>query len=119
MLKTILRTSALSVAPFAAIVFTMPDLVQTASASRTTVSQSRSNACSAGARRHADRYMRRNTARGATAGAAVGAIASGSRRNTGRNAGRGTLIGGGTGLLASSGRWQTYYNYYYRNCIRR
>jgi hypothetical protein len=111
--------SAFSFAVFAAMVIMAPDFVEPASASRTTVSQSRSNACSAGARRHADRFTRRNTARGAAAGAAVGAVASGSRRNTGRNAGRGALIGGGAGLIGSSGRWQTYYNYYYRNCIRR
>ena len=36
-----------------------------------------------------------------------------------RNAGRGALIGGGAGLLASTSRWQVYYNYSYRNCVRR
>jgi hypothetical protein len=46
-------------------------------------------------------------------------VASQSRRNTGRNAGRGALIGGGAGLISSGGRWQTYYNYAYRNCVRR
>lgn len=86
---------------------------------RSTVSAERSRQCSAEARRWADRHMRRNTAIGAAGGAAVGAAMSQSRRNTGRNAGRGALIGGGAGLIASSGRWQTYYNYAYRNCVRR
>ena len=99
------------------IAVTGPDLVSTAEAS--TVSAQRSRQCSAEARRWADRHTRRNTAAGAAGGAAIGAIASGSRRNTGRNAGRGALIGGGAGLIGSSGRWQTYYNYAYRNCVRR
>lgn len=83
------------------------------------VSAQRSRQCSAEARRWADRHTRQNTARSAAGGAAIGAVASQSRRNTGRNAGRGALIGGGAGLLASGGRWQTYYNYAYRNCVRR
>ena len=29
------------------------------------------------------------------------------------------LIGGGAGLLASTSRWNVYYNYSYRNCMRR
>ena len=74
---------------------------------------------SADARRYADRNTRRTTATGAAGGAAIGAISSQSRRNTGRNAGRGALIGGGAGLLASTSRWQVYYNYSYRNCVRR
>jgi predicted lipid-binding transport protein (Tim44 family) len=78
----------------------------------------RSNYCSARAERHANRYARRNTAAGAATGAAVGAIASQSRRNTGRNAGRGALIGGGAGLVSANSRWTTYYNRYYRNCVR-
>jgi hypothetical protein len=86
---------------------------------RSTVSAERSRKCSAEARRWADRHMRRSTAVGAAGGAAIGAVASQSRRNTGRNAGRGALIGGGAGLISGSGRWQTYYNYAYRNCIRR
>ena len=84
-----------------------------------TVSAQRSRQCSAEARRYADRNTRRTTAVGAAGGAAIGAVASGSRRNTGRNAGRGALIGGGAGLLASTSRWQVYYNYAYRNCVRR
>ena len=83
------------------------------------VSDQRSRQCSAEARRYADRNTRRTTAVGAAGGAAVGAAASQSRRNTGRNAGRGALIGGGAGLLTSTSRWQVYYNYSYRNCVRR
>jgi hypothetical protein len=86
---------------------------------RSTVSAERSRQCSAEARRWADRHTRRRTAVGAAGGAAIGAAASQSRRNTGRNAGRGALIGGGAGLFSSGGRWQTYYNYAYRNCVRR
>jgi len=85
---------------------------------RTNVSAERSRQCSAEARRWADRHTRRRTAVGAAGGAAIGAAASQSRRNTGRNAGRGALIGGGAGLISGSGRWQTYYNYAYRNCVR-
>lgn len=86
---------------------------------RSTVSAERSRQCSAEARRWADRHTRQRTAAGAIGGAAIGAAASQSRRNTGRNAGRGALIGGGAGLFSSGGRWQTYYNYAYRNCVRR
>jgi hypothetical protein len=83
------------------------------------VSAERSRQCSAEARRWADRHTRRRTAAGAAGGAAIGAAASQSRRNTGRNAARGALIGGGVGLIGGGGRWQTYYNYAYRNCVRR
>jgi hypothetical protein len=83
------------------------------------VSAERSRQCSAEARRWADRHTRRRTAAGAAGGAAIGAAASQSRRNTGRNAARGALIGGGAGLIGGGGRWQTYYNYAYRNCVRR
>jgi len=86
---------------------------------RSTVSAERSRQCSAEARRWADRHTRQRTAAGAVGGAAIGAAASQSRRNTGRNAGRGALIGGGAGLISGGGRWQTYYNYAYRNCVRR
>ena len=99
-------------------VVTAPELSSTAEAS-SNVSAQRSRQCSQEARRYADRNMRRTTATGAAGGAAIGAIASQSRRNTGRNAGRGALIGGGAGLLASTSRWQVYYNYSYRNCVRR
>jgi hypothetical protein len=84
-----------------------------------TVSAERSRQCSAEARRWADRHTRGRTARNAAGGAAIGAVASQSRRNTGRNAARGALIGGGAGVIGGSGRWQTYYNYAYRNCVRR
>ena len=97
---------------------TPPVVIGTAEAS-SSVSPQRSRQCSAEARRWADRHTRRRTAVGAAGGAAIGAAASQSRRNTGRNAGRGALIGGGAGLISSGGRWQTYYNYAYRNCIRR
>ena len=90
-----------------------------AAEARSTVSAERSRQCSAEARRWADRHTRQRTAVGAVGGAAIGAAASQSRRNTGRNAGRGALIGGGAGLVTGSGRWQTYYNYAYRNCVRR
>ncbi len=83
------------------------------------VSAERSRQCSAEARRWADRHTMGRTAAGAAGGAAIGAAASQSRRNTGRNAARGALIGGGAGLVTGSGRWQTYYNYAYRNCVRR
>lgn len=83
------------------------------------VSAERSRQCSAEARRWADRHTRGRTAAGAAGGAAIGAAASQSRRNTGRNAARGALIGGGAGLISGGGRWQTYYNYAYRNCVRR
>jgi hypothetical protein len=99
------------------VAVTVPDFTRSAEAS--TVSAQRSRQCSAEARRWADRHTRRNTALGAAGGAAIGAVASQSRRNTGRNAGRGALIGGGAGLISSGGRWQTYYNYAYRNCVRR
>ena len=85
----------------------------------TNVSAERSRQCSLEARRWADRHTRQRTAAGALGGAAIGAAASQSRRNTGRNAGRGALIGGGAGLISGGGRWQTYYNYAYRNCVRR
>lgn len=78
----------------------------------------RSNYCSARAERYANRHARRTTAAGAATGAAVGSIASQSRTNTARSAGRGALIGGGAGLVASNSRWNTYYNRYYRNCVR-
>jgi hypothetical protein len=93
--------------------------VSSDSAEASTVSAERSRQCSAEARRWADRHTRRRTAAGAAGGAAIGAAASQSRRNTGRNAARGALIGGGAGLIGGGGRWQTYYNYAYRNCIRR
>jgi hypothetical protein len=75
----------------------------------------RSRYCSARAQRYADRHARRTTAAGAATGAAVGSLA-GSNRS--RNAGRGALIGGGAGLIASNSRWSSFYNRYYRNCVR-
>ncbi len=102
----------------ASITITAPDFTGSAEAS-SAVSADRSRQCSAEARRWADRHTRRRTAVGAAGGAAIGAAASQSRRNTGRNAGRGALIGGGAGLITGGGRWQTYYNYAYRNCVRR
>lgn len=113
-----IRSLLIIVALLGSAAISAPDIVSTADAS-STVSRQRSNQCSAEARRYADRNTRRTTAVGAAGGAAIGAVASGSRRNTGRNAGRGALIGGGAGLLASTSRWQVYYNYSYRNCIRR
>lgn len=77
----------------------------------------RSRYCSAQAQRYADRRTRRTTAAGALTGAAVGSMV-GSNRNARRNAGRGALIGGGAGLVQSNSRWTSYYNRYYRNCIR-
>lgn len=77
----------------------------------------RSRYCSARAQRYADRRTRRTTATGALTGAAIGSMV-GSNRNTGRNAGRGALVGGGAGLVRSNNRWTSYYNRYYRNCIR-
>ena len=101
----------------ASVLITSPNFSVSAEAS--TVSAERSRQCSAEARRWADRHTRNRTAVGAAGGAAIGAAASQSRRNTARNAGRGALIGGGAGLVTGSGRWQTYYNYAYRNCVRR
>jgi len=118
MLKTIILVSTIGLALLASVVVTAPDFTTSAEAA-SNVSAQRSRQCSAEARRHADRNTRRRTATGAAGGAAIGAIASGSRRNTGRNAGRGALIGGGAGLLTSTSRWQVYYNYAYRNCVRR
>ena len=97
----------------------IPAQERAGSAEASTVSAQRSRECSAEARRWADRHTMRRTAVGAAGGAAIGAATSQSRRNTGRNAGRGALIGGGAGLVTGSGRWQTYYNYAYRNCVRR
>ncbi|MCA3560711.1 MAG: hypothetical protein IOC82_06735 [Aestuariivirga sp.] len=118
MLKTLIRVSTAGLALVASVVVTAPGFTTSAEAA-TNVSAQRSRQCSQEARRYADRNTRRTTAAGAAGGAAIGAIASGSRRNTGRNAGRGALIGGGAGLLASTSRWQVYYNYSYRNCVRR
>ena len=75
----------------------------------------RSRYCSAQAQRYADRRTRRTTAAGALTGAAVGSMAN---NNRSRNAGRGALIGGSAGLVRSNSRWTSYYNRYYRNCIR-
>lgn len=77
----------------------------------------RSRYCSAQAQRYADRRTRRTTAAGALTGAAVGSMV-GSNRNAGRNAGRGALIGGSAGLVQSNSRWTSYYDRYYRNCVR-
>ena len=118
MRKLTTRTALLALAMLTLSFGDVSDFAGKAEAS-STVSAQRSRQCSAEARRYADRNTRRTTAAGAAGGAAIGAIASGSRRNTGRNAGRGALIGGGAGLLASTSRWQVYYNYSYRNCVRR
>lgn len=111
------KIGAVALLLLGSIAIPAPEL--TGSAEASTVSAQRSRECSAEARRWADRHTRRRTAVGAAGGAAIGAAASQSRRNTGRNAGRGALIGGGAGLVTGSGRWQTYYNYAYRNCVRR
>lgn len=113
-----IRLGVVALVLLASVAITAPDFTRSAEAS-TAVSAERSRQCSAEARRWADRHTRRRTAVGAAGGAAIGAAASQSRRNTGRNAGRGALIGGGAGLISGSGRWQTYYNYAYRNCVRR
>ena len=118
MFKNLIRVSAIGLALLASAAVTAPDLSSTAEAA-TRVSAERSRQCSQQARRYADRNTRRTTATGAAGGAAIGAATSGSRRNTGRNAGRGALIGGGAGLFASTNRWNVYYNYSYRNCVRR
>ena len=118
MLTSIIRFATIGLALLASVAVTAPELSNTAEAS-SNVSAQRSRQCSQEARRYADRNMRRTTATGAAGGAAIGAIASQSRRNTGRNAGRGALICVGAGLLASTTRWQVYYNYSYRNCVRR
>ena len=115
--RSVIRISIISIAVCASAMFTVPDFASPVEAS--SVSDQRSRQCSAEARRWADRHTRRRTAVGAAGGAAIGAAASQSRRNTGRNAGRGALIGGGAGLISGGGRWQTYYNYAYRNCVRR
>ena len=112
------RIFVISTAVFASATFTVPHFVGSVDAA-SSVSEQRSRECSVEARRWADRHTRRRTAAGAAGGAAIGAATSQSRRNTGRNAGRGALIGGGAGLISGSGRWQTYYNYAYRNCVRR
>ena len=117
MKKLTTRLAVLSLIFLAALALPTPDYIRGAEAR--TVSAERSRQCSAEARRWADRHTRGRTAAGAAGGAAIGAVASQSRRNTGRNAARGALIGGGAGLVTGSGRWQTYYNYAYRNCIRR
>lgn len=117
MITSVLRLSTIALAFIASIAVTAPDFVSTADAS--SVSAQRSRQCSQQARRYADRNTRRTTAAGAAGGAAIGAATSGNRRNTGRNAGRGALIGGGAGLFASTNRWNVYYNYAYRNCVRR
>jgi hypothetical protein len=111
-----LKLGIFALALITTVTYTAPE---TGTAEAATVSAERSRQCSAEARRWADRHTRGRTALGAAGGAAIGAAASQSRRNTGRNAGRGALIGGGAGLISGSGRWQTYYNYAYRNCIRR
>jgi len=108
----------ITLALLASVAFTASDFLRSADAS-TAVSADRSRQSFAEARRWADRHMRRNTAIGAAGGAAVGVAMTQSRRNTGGNAGRGALIDGGAGLIASSGRWQTYYNYADRNYVRR
>ena len=113
-----IRFGIITLALLASAAITAPDFIRSAEATAA-VSAERSRQCSAEARRWADRHTRRRTAVGAAGGAAIGAAASQSRRNTGRNAGRGALIGGGAGLISGSGRWQTYYNYAYRNCVRR
>lgn len=118
MVKFTIRAIMLTLATFTLSFGDIGNFAGSAEAS-STVSAQRSRQCSAEARRYADRNTRRTTAAGAAGGAAIGAIASGSRRNTGRNAGRGALIGGGAGLLASTSRWEVYYNYSYRNCVRR
>lgn len=116
MIMNFVRVAGLGAICLAFVAMTAPEFRTNAEAS---ASNQRSRQCSQQARRYADRNTRRTTATGAAGGAAIGAVASGSRRNTGRNAGRGALIGGGAGLLTSTSRWNVYYNYSYRNCMRR
>jgi len=116
---SILRIAAFGVALLAMATGGVPDFTSPAEAhsSRNWTQAERSRYCSAQAQRHADRKTRRTTAAGALTGAAVGSMV-GSNRNSGRNAGRGALVGGSAGLVRSNSRWQSYYNRYYRNCIR-
>jgi len=90
--RSAIRISMISIAVCASAMFTVPDFASPVEAS--SVSDQRSRQCSAEARRWADRHTRQRTAAGA-------------------------LIGGGAGLISGGGRWQTYYNYAYRNCVRR
>jgi hypothetical protein len=80
-----------------------------------TTNPAHSRQCSQQAENYANRNTRRSTATGAVAGAAVGGVARGNRSGMGR----GALIGGGAGLVRSSGQWQTYYNRAYRACMGR
>lgn len=114
------RIAMIALALFALGVGAIPPAITPAEAhsSRNWTQSQRSNYCSTRAERHANRHVRRTTAAGALTGAGIGSITSGSRRNASRNAGRGALIGGGAGLLTSNSRWTSYYNRYYRNCVR-